>query len=530
MGKALRSQESEGGRRPPPRPRRIAVVLGAVVALIALATRAPAPWRLPVTNDEMHHLESWRNRYRTDDIYPLFIRRLEETNRLGPARLAQVKRIYHSGALAQRGLIVLVDPQPPLFPVMAETIEAATRSSLAALRIPSMLASLAAVGFAFLLGRALRDDWTGLWVAALFGVGFLAQAFAGIGRPYAIAQCAVLAAAWSFVVHQETRPRSPWRFLLLALVAQGTQWMAWAVVGPMVLIELARRWREVGWKRVVRQTWWYALTSALLLVEMAIQLKNPAISNQAAGRALGDVARHFATASPFAHLARFGMAGLAIAGALFLILIVAGMTFAWTRWRRRDASSGEEWAWRGLLLAAIASIAAPMLVGTAIRFWMTYAVIPTVLAGVAAAVMLRSPRLRAAGLAVVLLALGSLSLARPWDPYTGAFTADARYDVVARELGGRMRTGDAWIAFPYFCGNCLYRYGKFPEPRMPSSDAEFKRAIGERPRDRGTFVFASRDVVDPARPEFAGATWRRYENDFALIEFPAAEAAAPQPR
>src|SRR4051812_26184124 len=87
--------------------RRAMLVLGAVIVAIALATRGAAPWRLPVMNDEMHHLESWRNRYRTDDIYPLFIKRLEQGNRLSPATLARVKRIYHSGSLAQRGLIVL---------------------------------------------------------------------------------------------------------------------------------------------------------------------------------------------------------------------------------------------------------------------------------------------------------------------------------------------------------------------------------------------------------------------------------------
>ena len=39
-----------------------------LIILLAAITRLPSPWRMDVTNDEMLHLESYRNHYRTDDI------------------------------------------------------------------------------------------------------------------------------------------------------------------------------------------------------------------------------------------------------------------------------------------------------------------------------------------------------------------------------------------------------------------------------------------------------------------------------
>ena len=58
------------------------VLVGMALAVLLTAyTRLPAPWRVGVTNDEMLHLESFRNHYRTDDIYPVFVRKVELAGR-----------------------------------------------------------------------------------------------------------------------------------------------------------------------------------------------------------------------------------------------------------------------------------------------------------------------------------------------------------------------------------------------------------------------------------------------------------------
>ena len=73
-----------------------------VLVAISFLTRLPSPWRLDVINDEMHHLESWRNRYKSQDIYPLFLQKLELSGRLSPAKLNLLHKIYQSSPLIQR--------------------------------------------------------------------------------------------------------------------------------------------------------------------------------------------------------------------------------------------------------------------------------------------------------------------------------------------------------------------------------------------------------------------------------------------
>ena len=91
---------------------RIAVVL---LVFVALATRLPAPWGPEVIGDEMLHLESWRNRYRTDDMMPLFMRRLGAQPTVlaepetGPSRSVPRRTPCSSGPCLSRA----TPPPPP---------------------------------------------------------------------------------------------------------------------------------------------------------------------------------------------------------------------------------------------------------------------------------------------------------------------------------------------------------------------------------------------------------------------------------
>lgn len=58
-----------------------------LIVLLAAITRLPSPWRMDVTNDEMLHLESYRNHYRSDDISPDLLRQLERARILTAGKI-----------------------------------------------------------------------------------------------------------------------------------------------------------------------------------------------------------------------------------------------------------------------------------------------------------------------------------------------------------------------------------------------------------------------------------------------------------
>ncbi len=52
--------------------------IGSLALFLAVAV-VPAPWRLPVSNDEMLHLESYRNQYHTSDVFRNTMRKIDAT-------------------------------------------------------------------------------------------------------------------------------------------------------------------------------------------------------------------------------------------------------------------------------------------------------------------------------------------------------------------------------------------------------------------------------------------------------------------
>ncbi len=211
------------------------------VVVLGVVPRVMAPAVMGNTIDEAHHhLQSWARAYGSDDVYPVFRARLEKGGLL-PGRLAALEPwalwVYDAGPVAQRGLVVLTDPQPPLYPVVAELTQWVSGSSLGALRGWSVLFGVLSVGLAFMVGRGARDVATGAWFAALLGGAALSQWYSGIGRPYTFAQAMLLLSAWAFVAQaKQAGDVRRWRRLLGAgLLAQLGQWMVWPVVGVMLL-------------------------------------------------------------------------------------------------------------------------------------------------------------------------------------------------------------------------------------------------------------------------------------------------------
>ncbi len=445
-------------------------VVALLIGALALSTRLAAPWRTDVINDEMHHLQSWRNRYGTDDIYPLFLQRLEASGKLPARRLEQVRKIYHAHPLIQRGLIVLVDPQPPLYPILAEFTQWLTASSLLALRFWSVFFALAAVWVAWRIGRDWLSPAAGLWMALLVCLGATSQFYAGIGRPYALTQLTILLVIWGFIARRRGK-LSGGGFLALALLAQSTQWMAWSVVLPLVVAD--------GWltaKASRRAYGVYAACCALLAGYMGVQLMNPTVSQQGGLRSLGRVAWCYAVAGPFSNLGGLGQPFFIAGGILFAVLVLAAAGFLL---RRRDAIL------TGLCLATLGGLAAAIVIGVEVRFAVSYATPALVLAGFTLHhASLRLGR-RAGGvvLAATTLLLGGQMLVWPEDPYARIDTYDVPWSQVAGLIRRDIGPGGRWIAFPANVANNVYRYlpPGFSEPVMPTSRRGLEETLRQTP-------------------------------------------------
>jgi hypothetical protein len=493
----------------------------ALVMLVGLTayTRLTAPWQFGLTNDEMHHLESWRNRYRTDDIYPLFLERVEAAGLLGEKNLERLKAAYAASPVVQRALIVLVDPQPPLFPVLAETIEAITHSNLVVARIPSALASIVAVLFMFRLGRLLWDASLGLWLASLLAIGLLAQMYATVARPYALAQCAVVIALYVFVRGMNEPRGSPARFLVAALFAQATQWMAWALMGPLALIEFGRR--ILGGARVwrmVRQWGWYAVLSGGLVSVMLVQLLNPTVSERAGMMSPLAIWYHISLASPFAMIdpvfgigpkspmsEDFSLGPVSAAGVLLLILMLVGVgacvgdgSIASNAPERSPRRALTVPAIRWSLVATLASsLLAQIAIGSGTRFMMTYIVLPTIFAGIGVHWLLRTRRTSEIVLVLVLAVFSTLRFVRPEDPFDRIFWGETDYAPIAQRLAEELGPEDVWVSYPYYQANCLYPFADLPRPVTPQSTPAFAEIVQSLPRsDRAVYYYGRQEAVD----------------------------------
>jgi len=512
--------------------------LFALAILIALTgyTRLTAPWQVCLHTDEMHHLESWRNHYRTDDIYPMFIERVESRGLLKGERLELLKRVYASSPLVQRGLIVLVDPQPPLFPVMAEIVEAVTHSNLIAARMISVIASILAVLYMFKLGRALSDRTLGLWLASLMAIGTLTQIYAGLARPYALAQFGLIFCVYVFVREQQVEHASPWRLWLAALLAQCIQWIIWPIVGVLVIVELIRRLRAgTGILRLVRQTWWYAALSVLMLPIMFIQLLNPTVVARAVRLPVLRIWSDFSLASPFAAADSFLPAMPLSAGAIVSVVLgIFGLAavLADADFFRSEtgppvhggaptpALANPVVRW-GLLLALGASWVVPFVVTSGMRFMMTLLLVPAVFSGIGAHWILRGRLTSCVGVAAVLVLFSVIRIARPLDPYDRYLWLETDYRPIAARLQEELGPDVIWCAYPYFRANCLYRFGEFPEPLMPMSEDELVALVRSLPReDRAVVVFSRAPEIDSFRVFRQAKDRWDYFNGFVLVKIP----------
>ncbi len=496
------------------------------------------------TIDEAHHhLESWARAYGSDDAYPVFRERLERGGLL-PGRLARLEplalRVYDAGPLAQRGLIVLTDPQPPAYPVLAELTQWVTGSSLLALRSWSVAFGVLAVWLAYRVGRDACEPAMGLWFAALLGGAALSQWYSGIGRPYAFAQAMLLLAVWAFV-HQFHRPGEVkrWRWMLLAaLGAQLAQWVIWPVVGLLLLAGfVSARCGGVAWKPILKPLVWYVPASLLLCGYLAVQLLNPTVSTQAGAASWAVVLRDVAIASPFAQVGGVTTdgidRGLLFGGWLFIALVFIGavaMLWVAVGWLHGDGASPRNASTEAkclpglsvtLLAAALVSVLIAVLVNSQWRFQLTLALLPMLVAAWGLRKVCLTPTVSCVITSLYAVSVLSLTLLSPLPRYEVMWT-ETRYTQVAATLSAELGPDDRWSAYPYFFAAPTYRYADLPEPVLLTTADKLKAwLVDKTSASGGRSLLLTQDFWRPEMPALPGAREvARFPNGYVLLELP----------
>ncbi|MHC5538176.1 hypothetical protein ACYOEI_08105 [Singulisphaera rosea] len=496
--------------------RGLSVLILVLIAIVALATRLPAPWRVEVINDEMYHLESWMRHYRTDDIAPLFHRQIAAMSSFSPERKAWLEHLYQSSPLVQRLVCVKNDYGSFGFSVAAEIIEYFSHSNLVVLRLPAVAFALGTILLAYYLGTLLKDRELGLWIAALVTVAPLTQTYAGLGRPHGLTQFALFLLIVRYVLERSRGYASPWRFLLAALFAQTTHLTCWATVGLFVISELIRRLLNgTSIVTLIKQTWWYAVVSVGFLVVIKLNSIGTSFFSANTIRAgASKIWRNFCLASPFGHLAGLGDEGLWASGILYAILIALGIIALFVQ---AKCYKGLRWP---LLAVFVVTTYVPFVASNEVRHQMIYGVAPLILAGIGGRWAFRGEKLTLGAVAALVLGLGGLSLVSPIDPYQSTIDSETRYSVVSSDLGSMMKPGDVWISWPYFVGIPLALYGHLDAPVLPLNEPELDEAVRTRSGDHACYVFTNEISAQTTTALQGAEILKRYSNGLVLLKLP----------
>jgi len=385
------------------------------------------------------------------------------------------------------------------------------------LRCLSVVASLASVCVAYLLGRELGGPTLGWWTAGFLASASIHQMFAGLGRPYALGTLAALGAVHAFVLDRKRDYRTPWRFYLSALAAQSVLWLLWPTLLPLVLVTAWYAWRRLGMAGLVKATWWYALASLLLFAYLQVQTQHPQYVGEVLNNSIFRAGvwlffTRIAHATPFGHLAARGTAGIVVSGLVFFALAAAGAVHL----ARLDAKAAP---WRTGLLAAFAVSIGIMLLTGRQRDTMVFLLVPTVVAAVGAHTLCRNELASRAVLAGFLAVFTVVSLFFPDDPYRYVVAGDTRYAEIARRLAAEIKPGDTWVALPEFRGRVFYRCASLPEPLQVTSLPELQQAIAERSSAGSLFVFSRYDYPELRQTLVSGDQLWVFPKDYAIARF-----------
>jgi hypothetical protein len=419
--------------------------------------------------DEMLHLPSFRNHYGSSDIYPVFKARLDSGSGLPRQIVPLARKFYAQGELAQRSLMVLIDGHPLLHPLAMELVQWLTYDSLATMRAISVLCSVLSVPIAWIVGRRLGGPCAGLFAAALLAGSAACCYFGAIARTYALSELGVLGVLLAATAPDNGEGYLNTRLMLAAVFGQMTHWLAWPVIGPVVLC--AAIFDLVDGNRLadlLRRSWCYCLISVSLLGYLAIQRVNPTLKNVGTMTwNLPESFGRFASIAPTGCAVWFPRAGVVAA------IVLVGMAIVGAAISRRTETKTEARTWVLVVAAPLAGAFAVLILGPGQNRYYLPAAVPFV---IASALCFRSVSTAVPAIvASVLLAAGALIafLMPQNDPFRSpslpGVTASA--DDIRAELARTPR----WVAFPYYLADRLYRSLEgCPSPAQPQNEAEFE--------------------------------------------------------
>jgi len=311
-------------------PKSLRITAVALLLVTALATRLHAPWQMGVINDEMIHITNYHPEYENQRFLSWFHQFLmSDGHATDRSEILRFDEVYNRSYLLQRlQYIFIKDAHPPLLNIYAELVNCAPGHKLLILRLSAMVASLLSILLLYLAGKEYAGHVLGLWVSGFATVSVIFRVYSGLGRPYAFAQMLLAFVLLSFLHHKRTQSATLRPFLLVALLAQSTDWILCPAIAPMILVAGYQRYQAIASiKKIINEGWWYALISCALLVLFRLQTRIPNIARQLV-EAHGQLPdwQSLAAATPLAELGNlFGPPITGIAAALFFMLCAIGL-------------------------------------------------------------------------------------------------------------------------------------------------------------------------------------------------------------
>lgn len=470
----------------------------AATVLVVVGTGAlvlPAPWRMPAWNDEMLHLQSWRNRYGTDDVFPIGRHKIAKAKHIPEAVRALALAVYDSGPMAQRLFIIMQDCHPSLWPIIAEIVAGATNSSLVAIRLLSTVSFLLTLYLLYRIGTHLGSESEGALLGALWGVAYLPLEYAGLARMYAPAMAALALFLYYYLAIDITNDRKFRNLALLAILPISLEWFAWPAVYMLLALAVIRRARlSSGTRQALRRHLVllpFFLTCAMFMCYYLL-LRN--FHPSASPEYLATQGHHPAYEHLVTFLAQIGPASfvcsltdatvyLAIANTAFFALGAALFL----------GSRRTSWGFRvTVLLLVVAGFVLPTQIRMLARHYMLATFVPFVL--FAWAVVALIPRSARPVIAVAVLAFGAVVLYSQ-ERFFGKDNPAYDYPRIAQAVAEALGDDDGWIAFPYQLAMCIYRYGDLPEPQLPTSLSEFNHTLQCIPSGQSRVVLTTRGAL-----------------------------------
>jgi uncharacterized membrane protein len=382
-----------------------------------------------------------------------------------------------------------MDGHPLLHPVLMEVIQAVTYDNLSAMRAISVLCSTLAIAIAWAVGRRAAGPAVGICAAGLICGSSASCYYGSVARTYALSELGVLCVLLAVTATEKKNGYLNSCLLLAAIFGQMTHWLAWPIIGPVVLCAAIFDLADgAPLTHLLRRSWWYCLASGALLCYLFIQRINPTL------RGVGSFSWSLSEAfGLFSSIAPTGGAVwlppvAVISAATLLALACFGLTMSYRATPRREIRQ-----WVLLLAAPVAGSVAVLILGPGQNRYYLPATVPFALA---AAFCFRAVPSIVASACAIALSLSATMIPfiapRASDPYLSEWLPGA--SSVAARLTSELKQTGRWVSYPYYLADRLYRdLQDSTQPAQPQTQPQFEAFLAT---EHPTTVIALKSNID----------------------------------